>query len=54
MTKDTSNTDDGSNVIKLSTTKRDKRRAEDKFGVPVMKHGYTMLPNLLLQAQGTA
>jgi DNA-binding transcriptional ArsR family regulator len=32
--------------------KQDKRRAEDKFGVPVMKHGYTMLPNLLVRAQG--
>lgn len=52
MTKNTSNAASGSNVIKLATAKRDKRRAEDKFGVPVMKHGYTMLPNLLLQAQG--
>lgn len=43
---------DLSNVIKLATAKKDKRRAEDKFGVPVMKHGYTMLPNLLMEAQG--
>jgi hypothetical protein len=51
MTKNTNNSETGATVIKLPNTKREKRRAEDKFGVPVMKHGYTMLPNLLLQAQ---
>ena len=30
---------------------KDKRRAEAKYGKPVMSHGYTVLPNLLLQAQ---
>lgn len=40
------------NVIKLPFAKKDKRRAEDKFGPAVMKHGYTMLPNLLMEAQG--
>ncbi len=39
-------------IIQLPIGKKDRRRAEDKFGVSVMKHGYTMLPNLLLQAQG--
>lgn len=52
MAKRTSSTTGGTNVVKLATTKRKKQRAEDKFGVPVMKHGYTTLPNLLLQAQG--
>jgi DNA-binding transcriptional ArsR family regulator len=43
----------GGKIIKLpGLGKKDKRRAEDKFGVPVMKHGYTMLPNLLMRAQG--
>ncbi|MGB0083754.1 MAG: helix-turn-helix domain-containing protein [Rhodomicrobiaceae bacterium] len=50
MTKNTDNTETGATIIQL--TKREKRRAEDKFGIPVMKHGYTMLPNLLMQAQG--
>lgn len=30
---------------------KDKRRAEAKYGKPVMGHGYTILPNLILQAQ---
>lgn len=42
----------GAKVIPLPVAKREKRRAEDKFGPAVMKHGYTMLPNLLMQAQG--
>lgn len=32
--------------------KKAKRRAEDKFSTLVMKHGYTLVPNLLLMAQG--
>lgn len=40
------------NVIKLPVEKKTRRRAEDKFGSKVLKHGYTMLPNLLLSAQG--
>jgi hypothetical protein len=39
-------------IIKLPISQKERRRAEDKFGVPVMKFGYTLLPNLLLQAQG--
>jgi hypothetical protein len=39
-------------IIKLHLSGKEKRRAEAKFGAPVMKHGYTLLPNLLLQAQG--
>ncbi len=39
-------------IITLPLAKKDRRRAEDKYGSAVMKHGYTMLPNLLLQAQG--
>ncbi len=41
-----------SNVVKLPVEKKTRRRAEDKFGSRVLKHGYTMLPNLLLSAQG--
>lgn len=51
MAKKTNNNGTGATVIKLPTSTREKRRAEDKFGVPVMKHGYTLLPNLLLRAQ---
>ncbi len=39
-------------VIPLPITKKERRRAEHKFGGAVVKHGYTMLPNLLLRAQG--
>ena len=42
----------GAEVISLPIAKKDKRRAEHKYSAPVMTHGYTMLPNLLLQAQG--
>ncbi len=52
MTKTPDNNSGNGTVIKLPVSKQVKRRAEDKFGVPVMKHGYTMLPNLLMQAQG--
>lgn len=52
MSKNTTNTNTAANVIKLLVSKKEKRRAEDKFGVATMKHGYTMLPNLLIQAQG--
>jgi hypothetical protein len=52
MTTETKDKPTGGTVIKLPVSKKERRRAEDKFGVPVMKHGYTMLPNLLLQAQG--
>jgi hypothetical protein len=37
----------GAEIISLPVTKKDKRRAEHKYSAPVMKHGYTMLPNLL-------
>jgi AraC-like DNA-binding protein len=30
---------------------KDKRRAEAKYGKSVMAHGYTLVPNLLLQGQ---
>lgn len=40
------------NVILLPVAKKQKRRAEDKWTGPVMKFGYTMLPNLLVRAQG--
>src|SRR5271170_7702799 len=42
----------GAEIIKLPVSAKDRRRAEHKFGVAVMKFGYTMIPNLLLQAQG--
>jgi len=43
-------------VIQLKTggkiaEKKEKRRAEDKFSTQVMKHAYTLVPNLLLMAQ---
>jgi predicted transcriptional regulator len=38
-------------VIPLPITPKDTRRAEAKFGKPVMTHGYTVVPNLLFQAQ---
>jgi predicted transcriptional regulator len=40
------------NVIPLPLSKKARRRAEDKWSSPVMKFGYTPLPNLLLRAQG--
>jgi len=52
MSKNTKDIAKPGNVIQLPVSKKEKRRAEDKFGVAVMKHGYTMLPNLLIQAQG--
>jgi len=39
-------------IIQLRISKKNQRRAEDKFGAPVMKLGFTLIPNLLLQAQG--
>jgi hypothetical protein len=39
-------------IIQLRISKKNRRRAEDKFGAPVMKLGFTLIPNLLLQAQG--
>jgi Helix-turn-helix domain len=39
-------------IIQLRFSKKNRRRAEDKFGAPVMKLGFTLIPNLLLQAQG--
>jgi hypothetical protein len=42
----------GAAIIQLPVSKKDRRRAEHKFGAPVMKLGYTMVPNLLLQGQG--
>jgi predicted transcriptional regulator len=52
MTKTSSLSETGAEVIQLPIGKKERRRAEHKFGAPVMKHGYTMLPNLLLRAQG--
>lgn len=52
MNKSNDNTQPNADIIRLSVAGKDKRRAEVKFGVPVMKHGFTLLPNLLLQAQG--
>lgn len=55
MTKQTDKSSADTNVVPLNVPKPPKvkkRRAEDKFSDPVMKHGYTMLPNLLLKAQG--
>lgn len=51
MTKQTDKSSTSAKVVKLPVARKEKRRAEDKFGTQVMKHGYTMLPNLLLQAQ---
>src|SRR4051794_36666815 len=51
MTK-TTPADTAENVIQLPTLKRKGRRAEDKWSPQVLKFGYTVLPNLLLRAQG--
>jgi hypothetical protein len=37
-------------VVSLLSPK-DKRRAEVKYGKPVMSHGFTVVPNLLFKAQ---
>lgn len=42
----------GAEIIPLPISKKNRRRAEDKFGAAVMKLGFTVIPNLLLQAQG--
>ncbi|CCD97644.1 helix-turn-helix domain-containing protein [Bradyrhizobium sp. STM 3809] len=34
-----------------SLSAKDKRRAEAKYGKAVMAHGYTLVPNLMLQGQ---
>jgi hypothetical protein len=52
MSKETPTAAAGASIIQLPISKKDRRRAEHKFGVAVLKLGYTMLPNLLLQAQG--
>jgi predicted transcriptional regulator len=52
MTNATKIPNSGAEVIQLPIGKKERRRAEHKFGAAVMKHGYTMLPNLLLRAQG--
>lgn len=38
-------------VLPLAVPPKDKRRAEAKYGKAVMAHGFTVLPNLLLEAQ---
>ena len=38
-------------IIQLPVTPKEKRRAEDKYGVAVMNHGFTILPKLLFEAQ---
>lgn len=40
------------NVIQMPLSKKDKRRAEDRWSPQAMKFGYTLLPNLLMRAQG--
>jgi hypothetical protein len=52
MSKQPSHPTASAEIIKLPISQKERRRAEDKFGVPVMKFGYTLLPNLLLQTQG--
>jgi biotin operon repressor len=39
-------------IIQLPRAKKNRRSAEDKFGAGIMKLGFTVMPNLLLQAQG--
>jgi hypothetical protein len=39
------------NVIPLPISKKERRRAEDKWSPQVIKLGYTPLPSLLLRAQ---
>lgn len=38
-------------VVPLPVTKKEKRRAEDKWSAQVIKLGYTPLPSLLLRGQ---
>jgi len=38
-------------IIKLPLSAKDKRRAEAKYGNAVMAHGFTILPNLIFEAQ---
>lgn len=38
-------------VIALPIARKDKRRAEAKYSKAVMAHGFTVVPNLLLQGQ---
>lgn len=38
-------------VIALPIAPKDRRRAETKYGKAVMAHGFTVVPNLLFQAQ---
>jgi DNA-binding transcriptional ArsR family regulator len=39
-------------IHQLPLPKRDRRRAEDRWSPQVMKLGFTLLPKLLLRAQG--
>lgn len=38
-------------IIQLPISAKDKRRAERKYGKPVMSHGFTIVPKLLLEGQ---
>lgn len=38
-------------VIALPIAPKDRRRAETKYGKAIMAHGFTLVPNLLFQAQ---
>jgi hypothetical protein len=38
-------------VVSLPIAPKDKRSAETKYGKAVMAHGFTVVPNLLLQGQ---
>ena len=52
MANATGHTSSGAAIIPRPIAKNDRRCAEHKYSAAVMKHGYTMLPNLLLRAQG--
>ncbi|TIT74586.1 MAG: helix-turn-helix domain-containing protein [Mesorhizobium sp.] len=38
-------------IIELPLSTKDKRHAEAKYGKAVMAHGFTILPNLIFEAQ---
>lgn len=38
-------------IIELPVPPKEKRRAEAKYGKAVMSHGFTIVPNLLFEAQ---
>jgi len=51
MIKTSTASSETDNVVPLPVSKKERRRAEDKWTGPVVRLGYTQLPSLLLKAQ---